>query len=84
LIAAPLKRNGRICAVADINGFPRSIDRGPIEAARPWEGERINAVFPRSIDRGPIEAHQQMEYGDTHRDFRDQLIAAPLKLACRL
>jgi len=36
--------------------FPRSIDRGPIEATVVAFCNCGGAVFPRSIDRGPIEA----------------------------
>jgi len=36
--------------------FPRSIDRGPIEASREEAQREYAALFPRSIDRGPIEA----------------------------
>ncbi len=37
--------------------FPRSIDRGLIEAPRGQDIRRVEpVVFPRSIDRGLIEA----------------------------
>src|SRR5581483_6803393 len=73
--------------------FPRSVDRGPIEArrGRPAPGPRM--AFPRSVDRGPIEAWPAGVFAATLKpargsgagkaasDFRDQSIAAPLKLA---
>src|SRR2546422_919693 len=37
-------------------------------------------MIPRSIDRGPIEACWKMTGHGHGRRFRDQLIAAPLKL----
>ena len=41
------------------------------------------AEFPRSADRGPIEARVASRCRSIRlRDFRDQLIAAPLKHAC--
>ena len=36
--------------------FPRSIDRGPIEAEESGCHAGTRIAFPRSIDRGPIEA----------------------------
>ena len=36
--------------------FPRSIDRGLIEAVREWDICSVVRLFPRSIDRGLIEA----------------------------
>ena len=58
LIAAPLKP---ISVPVDYRdqcvAFPRSADRGPIEA-RPYAdaGDWADVRFPRSADRGPIEA----------------------------
>ena len=36
--------------------FPRSNDRGPIEAMSPKDRWALLGAFPRSNDRGPIEA----------------------------
>src|SRR5215471_12707220 len=63
--------------------FPRSIDRGPIEAKLGTEADVLAVDFPRSIDRGPIEASRPHTRRCTCRPFRDPLIAAPLKLARR-
>src|SRR5437016_4597621 len=58
LIAAPLKlRHLEGMIHADVR-FPRSIDRGPIEACKPTPASWPLLSFPRSIDRGPIEARQ--------------------------
>jgi len=36
--------------------FPRSIERGPIEATTAISARACQITFPRSIERGPIEA----------------------------
>ena len=36
--------------------FPRSIERGPIEAVETVLPQAFSYQFPRSIERGPIEA----------------------------
>jgi len=36
--------------------FPRSTERGPIEAWRSIRSNHIRGPFPRSTERGPIEA----------------------------
>ena len=38
-------------------GYPRSIDRGLIEAFRRFDVWEKLLVYPRSIDRGLIEAY---------------------------
>src|SRR5260370_1307834 len=60
--------------------FPRSADRGPIEAVESRTQAPCYAPFPRSADRGPIEARKLFASRSYLRAyFRDQLIAAPLK-----
>ena len=75
-IEAPKGRIG----VRHARAFPRSIDRGPIEAGDARLRVEPIGQFPRSIDRGPIEAGATWRRGCTITCFRDQLIAAPLKL----
>jgi len=36
--------------------FPRSTERGPIEASGHWSRSASRSRFPRSTERGPIEA----------------------------
>ena len=59
--------------------IPRSIDRGPIEALGLGTDSNRAAIIPRSIDRGPIEATAVRPERRNVGQFRDQLIAAPLK-----
>ena len=80
LIAAPLKLG---CTHDRHHGgalFPRSADRGPIEATVPCGFAGSVHAFPRSADRSPIEANSRSRWRSSLRDFRDLLIAAPLKL----
>src|SRR5690348_18498764 len=59
--------------------FPRSIDRGLIEAGDfAYRLPRLS-IFPRSIDRGLIEARRFEPGWGRKSHFRDQLIAASLK-----
>ena len=60
--------------------FPRSIERGPIEAASCWHPPHDPLSFPRSIERGPIEAGPYLLPCLPSSAFRVQLNAAPLKL----
>ncbi len=55
MIAAPLKPGRWIINEAD-RRFPRSHDRGSIEAKSIPPCSARNAAFPRSHDRGSIEA----------------------------
>ena len=76
LIEAPVPRT-----VPDSrDAFPRSIDRGLIEAWMPWWPSSRSPSFPRSIDRGLIEAEGSQVTLKVGYRFRDQLIAASLKL----
>src|SRR5579875_3250034 len=59
--------------------FPRSFDRGPIEATCLPRRCPSPSSFPRSFDRGPIEAGGAPAGALPLEDFRDHLIAAPLK-----
>jgi len=61
--------------------FPRSIDRGLIEAVSESVASEMLSTFPRSIDRGLIEATLVERTFVVRSHFRDQLIAASLKLA---
>src|SRR5438309_1054552 len=49
--------------------FPRSIDRGPIEANNDdhYDGEPF--AFPRPIDRGPIEAASNVQPAAVGKQF---------------
>src|SRR5947209_4548062 len=64
----------------NVNLFPRSRERGPIEATKLLVLGVACATFPRSRERGPIEASivPGREY---HEDanFRAHVSAAPLK-----
>ena len=84
LIAAPLKLGRLRKKRQPVISFPRSIDRGPIEASSDLSVSIAGSrPFPRSIDRGPIEALWFPWSLSVHNScFRDQLIAAPLK-RCR-
>ncbi|GEM_PF-1192902 len=62
-IAAPLKPGGKPYEVTPREGeFPRSPDRGPIEAICLLPLETALRLFPRSPDRGPIEADAVREF----------------------
>src|SRR5689334_8508312 len=56
LIAASLKHEWLIDALRRALQFPRSIDRGLIEATIRSADCACGGTFPRSIDRGLIEA----------------------------
>ena len=62
------------------NPFPRSSDRGLIEATIDNLLTLINGIFPRSSDRGLIEAIEDLTHDEWVAHFRDHLIAASLKL----
>ena len=65
--------------------FPRSADRGIIEAGVDSDNQLRLGEFPRSADRGIIEARAVRSRGyPVPVRFRDQLIAASLKLRDRL
>ncbi len=56
MTAAPLK-----LSIAKLTGprchpYPRSHDRGPIEASPSCAGWKMERSYPRSHDRGPVEA----------------------------
>ena len=62
--------------------FPRSIERGPVEAFGDdfWQFG-LQGQFPRSIERGPVEAMLLLAIlAVATLSFRAQLSAAPLKL----
>ena len=56
LIAASLKRSYRCLQLVFDLSFPRSADRGLIEAVASQLGISPSTPFPRSADRGLIEA----------------------------
>jgi len=60
--------------------FPRSKDRGLIEAPTKKNGLSSSSFFPRSKDRGLIEAPSKKLQRSTAAAFRDRKIAASLKL----
>src|SRR5689334_5368900 len=60
--------------------FPRSEDRGPIEAFNADTANHQPAYFSRSEDRGPIEASVcPWDNRQPPPSFLDQKIEAPLK-----
>jgi len=64
--------------------FPRSIDRGPIEA---FDGEvhpKRSAHFRDQLIAAPLKREGLYHFLCSNIDFRDQLIAAPLKPLTRL
>jgi len=82
MIAAPLKQDVVAQLRAAEGGFPRSDDRGPIEACN---GRRVcipSTDFRDQMIAAPLKrrAFGVRPLGST--DFRDQMIAAPLKPAC--
>ena len=82
MIAAPLKLNRLLFAVLFVVVIPRSHDRGPIEATIWAISARLTPEIPRSHDRGPIEARSERRLcRGCPRQFRDHMIAAPLKPA---
>jgi len=56
--AAPLKRRLDSPARAKNSRFPRSNERGPVEARTWFAPGKTRASFPRSNERGPVEADQ--------------------------
>src|SRR5579875_178301 len=79
-IAAPLKPDASWTLTGVTPGFPRSTDRGPVEAATTTARLAAHVAFPRSTDRGPVEARKPGRRRRKHVHFRDRQIAAPLKL----
>ncbi len=78
-IAAPLKRRSDVYFGSGF-AFPRSNDRGSIEATIFKSGfAETEHFFPRSNDRGSIEAFGTSAIVCSVISFRDQTIAAPLK-----
>src|SRR5271157_430471 len=60
--------------------FPRSRERGPIEAFSVPVTPSFSVTFPRSRERGPIEAGRGLRGGARDRaHFRAHVSAAPLK-----
>ena len=60
--------------------FPRSTERGPIEAIKLLAAVFADDRFPRSTERGPIEASFTRSATRRQTTFRVQQNAAPLKL----
>ncbi len=54
--AAPLKRTADRLGHCSKRRFPRSYERGPIEARVALVVSSLAKPFPRSYERGPIEA----------------------------
>ena len=81
LIAAPLKQFSLITLLTEVYHFPRSVDRGPIEA---WAPQPPAGPCPESfrdqLIAAPLKRCQCRPSRLRGRPFRDQLIAAPLKL----
>jgi len=52
-----LKRAGRVFSVWGVSTFPRSKERGPVEASEfTASSPSRSIIFPRSKERGPVEA----------------------------
>ena len=64
--------------------FPRSTERGPIEAHLCEARGSQPRCFPRSTERGPIEASAPLSRASRSCAFRVQQNAAPLKRFCLL
>jgi hypothetical protein len=64
--------------------FPRSSERGPIEACGTATANIAGWRFPRSSERGPIEACRSSRRSPTVAHFRTHLSAAPLKLGSQV
>ena len=60
--------------------FPRSTERGPIEAIALRRDSLLTVSLPRSTKRGPIEADLNRSMATVQAAFRAQPSAAPLKL----
>src|SRR6267154_3586657 len=69
--AAPLKQGAAVRPGGLGHEFPRSNERGPIEAVSAWFGEAASTpTFPRSNERGPIEAcHESARSHDREGAF---------------
>src|SRR5947209_2523830 len=80
MIAASLKPGRAVAVPVPVSGFPRSYDRGLIEAGTCSRRKPRAASFPRSYDRGLIEARNRQERRAYCPHFRDHMIAASLKL----
>jgi len=61
------------------SALPRSIERGPVEAAGLPAVRNSLEGLPRSIERGPVEARARVRRDVGVNPFRAQLSAAPLK-----
>jgi len=83
LIAAPLKLAGVPAGRVDRIAFPRSIDRGPIEAQSRCGRSKRNRDFRDQLIAAPLKRPEGFERRTEAVYFRDQLIAAPLKLGGR-
>src|SRR5271157_415481 len=68
---------GRVAGIA--GGFPRSRERGPIEASLDSHATPNKRRFPRSRERGPIEALPRRLRLRRNSHFRAHVSAAPLK-----
>src|SRR5579885_704053 len=68
---------GGLCATA----FPRSVDRGPIEACRPPPAAKTGPDFRDQSIAAPLKQLKWRVLHHPRQHFRDQSIAAPLKPA---
>ena len=78
--AAPLKRDDHLHNDAVLDEFPRSNERGPVEACVLPASHPPRGSFPRSNERGPVEATKRYCRKSPPRgNFRARMSAAPLK-----
>jgi len=63
------------------SGFPRSIDRGPIEASGVMPASLMARYFRDQLIAAPLKLEKLFQKIRLGGNFRDQLIAAPLKQA---
>jgi len=59
--------------------FPRSIERGPVEASDIAAIEKRIAAFPRSIERGPVEAEKIKEKTTNKLTFPRSIERGPVE-----
>src|SRR5262249_15926145 len=70
-------------AVPGTTSFPRSRERGPVEATKREPMETPLTEFPRSRERGPVEALSTTRTaGRLKLDFRAHVSAPPLTPVC--
>ena len=78
--AAPLKQYKEFCLPSSGSKFPRSRERGPIEADRRWaQGWWFGWYFRAHVSAAPLKRRMHAACSHHAKDFRAHVSAAPLK-----